>query len=317
MLYSNDYHIVCFDTLDVCSSLNNIRALNDCPNFSFVRGDICSAKDVRGCFSKFGVDAVIHFAALTHVDTSFDAGRDFAGTNFLGTLNLLEAARDFPIKRFVHMSTDEVYGEIPPGGEDHIETSPLIPTNPYSGSKAAAEMMVCAYAKSFRIPTVVVRCNNVYGPNQFPESMQSLTSLNLVRITNNGPSEIIPKFLVLLLRGQKVPLYGHGRQTRRFIFGGDVANAINYIFHRGEVDGVYNIGTYDEISNRELTRHLVDLIEEKRLGHGRASGYELEDYIETVDDRPFHDRRYGVDFKRLKALGWTQKVRLDDGLRRT
>ena len=169
-LYKGSYHVVCFDSLEACASLRNIEGVGKNENFSFVEGDIRSFEAVKNCVDRFNVDAIIHFAALSHVDTSFSNPIDFSRTNVIGTHNLLEAARLHGIKRFVHISTDEVYGEILPGGRDHIETDPLHPTNPYSASKAAAEMLVAAYFKSFSIPAVIVRSNNIYGPRQFPES---------------------------------------------------------------------------------------------------------------------------------------------------
>ena len=168
--YKDSYRIVCFDNLEKCASLKNIKLFDDCPNFSYVEGDIRSSEAILSCVKNFEVDAIIHFAALSHVDASFLKPTDFSYTNIMGTHNLLEAARLHKIKRFIHISTDEVYGEVLPGGREHIESDPLHPTNPYSASKAAAEMMVAAYFKSFNIPAVIVRSNNVYGPRQYPES---------------------------------------------------------------------------------------------------------------------------------------------------
>lgn len=173
-LYKGSYHVVCFDSLEVCASVKNFASVQKSSNFSFVEGDIRSFEAVMSCVDRFNVDAIIHFAALSHVDTSFLSPIDFSKTNVIGTHNLLEAARLHGIKRFVHISTDEVYGEILPGGRDHIEADPLHPTNPYSASKAAAEMLVAAYFKSFNIPAVIVRSNNIYGPRQFPESWFAL-----------------------------------------------------------------------------------------------------------------------------------------------
>ena len=167
------YQIVCFDNLEKCASMNNIKAVEKKPNFSFFRGDLRHRPDVISCIQQYEVDAIIHFAALSHVDISFADPCAFSTTNVLGTHNLLEAAREYGIKRFVHISTDEVYGEILPGARDHLESDALCPTNPYSASKAAAEMLVNAYIKSFNIPASIVRSNNVFGPGQFPESRYS------------------------------------------------------------------------------------------------------------------------------------------------
>ncbi|KAF2184542.1 NAD(P)-binding protein [Zopfia rhizophila CBS 207.26] len=296
LLYKDHYHIVAFDKLDVAGSLNNIRELEDCPNFSFERGDIRSPTDVFNCLRRHKVDAVIHFAALSHVDTSFNSSYEFSQTNFLGTHVLLEAVRLYGgVKHFIHVSTDEVYGEKTTEA-DHVEEDSLNPTNPYSASKAAAEMIVSAYVKSFGIPCIIVRSNNVYGPNQFPE-------------------KVIPKFAMLFLRGQKIPLYGHGRHTRRYLYATDAANAINFILHRGKIGHVYNIGTYDEISNRNLSSILLRLT--RPVNGSINSNLNLDSWIQPTPDRPFHDRRYGVDFGKLSKLGWKQTVDLEKGLKET
>jgi len=200
------------------------------------------------------------------------------------------------IKRFVHISTDEVYGEILPGGRDHIETDALCPTNPYSASKAGAEMLVNAYIKSFHLPASIIRSNNVFGPHQFPE-------------------KLIPKFIMLFLENKRVPLYGNGQYTRRYIFAEDVVNAVNVVFHRGKIGEVYNIGTYDEISNRALCSMLISKI--KPLTPEGVTSTDLEPYLLPTPDRPFHDRRYGVNFGKLTKLGWEQKVDFATGLQRT
>ncbi len=166
---------MCFDKLDYCASLNNIRVLESCPGFSFFHGDITNANDVRTCISQHGIDTIFHFAAQSHVDLSFGNSLDFTETNVYGTHVLLEVARSSHIRRFIHISTDEVYGEVSEDDEDLIENSILAPTNPYAASKAAAEMLVNAYWKSFQVPVIIVRSNNVYGPHQYPESKSSCT----------------------------------------------------------------------------------------------------------------------------------------------
>ncbi|KAI4593451.1 hypothetical protein KJ359_009341 [Pestalotiopsis sp. 9143b] len=279
------------------ASMNNLGALKGAPNWTLFRGDVADEAAVTKCFAEHQVDAVLHFAAQSHVDLSFGAPHAFCRTNLTGTVVLLEAARRSGVKRFVHVSTDEVYGEVAPGMPDHREADALRPTNPYSGSKAAAEMMVCAYAKSFGLPVVVVRSNNVYGPNQFPE-------------------KIIPKFAILIHRRQKVPLYGSGEYTRRYIYAGDVANAFNFIFHRGEIGGTYNIGTADRLSNIEVIGKILAASAASSLA-ANAAPLTVEECIQSTPNRPFMDRHYAVDFTKLTALGWSQKVTLDDGFRRT
>ena len=166
------YHIVCFDKLDYCASLNNHRVLDAQPNFSFFQGDVANPNDVSACLEHFKVDTIFHFAAQSHVDLSFGNSYGFTATNVYGTHVMLECAKAAGIRRFIHISTDEVYGEVDEDSEDLMETSILAPTNPYAASKAAAEMLVNAYWKSFKLPVIIARSNNVYGPHQYPESKQ-------------------------------------------------------------------------------------------------------------------------------------------------
>ena len=171
MTYGHCYNIISFDKLDYCSTLNNTRALDGLPNFTFVRGDVTSSADVLKCLEQYNIDTVLHFAAQSHVDLSFQNPYDFTKVNVYGTHVMLECARKAKIKRFIHVSTDEVYGEVAGDAEDLFEDATLNPTNPYSASKAAAEMLVLSYMKSFKLPAIIVRSNNIYGPHQFPESV--------------------------------------------------------------------------------------------------------------------------------------------------
>jgi dTDP-D-glucose 4,6-dehydratase len=170
LTYPRNYHIVSFDKLDYCATLNNTRILDDKPNFTFEKGDITSPTEVKRVLRKHKIDTIFHFAAQSHVDLSFGNSYEFTNTNVYGTHVLLERAREHGVNRFIHISTDEVYGDVPIGAADLSETSILAPTNPYSASKAAAEMMVSAYRSSFKLPLITIRANNVYGPHQFPES---------------------------------------------------------------------------------------------------------------------------------------------------
>ncbi|KAF3223523.1 hypothetical protein TWF106_004914 [Orbilia oligospora] len=288
--YPQSYKIVSFDKLDYCASLNNTRMLNDKSNFEFYHGDITDPEDVKGCIKKHNIDTIFHFAAQSHVDLSFGNSYQFTDTNVYGTHVLLECAKNLGIKKFVHISTDEVYGEVEEDGDDLLETSILAPTNPYAASKAAAEMLVNAYYKSFKLPVIIVRSNNVYGPHQFPE-------------------KVIPKFSCLLNRGGKLLLHGDGKHTRRYLFAGDAADAFDTILHKGQIGQIYNVGSYDEISNIELCQRLI-----KEFGHP-AEKY--DDIVEHVIDRPFNDRRYAVDGTKLRNLGWDQKTKFEDGLKLT
>lgn len=170
LTYPHAYNIVSFDKLDYCSSLNNTRALNEKRNFSFYQGDVTSPTEVMDCLERYNIDTIFHFAAQSHVDLSFGNSYSFTHTNVYGTHVLLESAKKVGIRRFIHISTDEVYGEVKDDDEDLLESSILAPTNPYAASKAAAEMLVHSYQKSFKLPVIIVRSNNVYGPHQYPES---------------------------------------------------------------------------------------------------------------------------------------------------
>jgi dTDP-D-glucose 4,6-dehydratase len=174
--YHSAYKVVCFDKLDYCASLANIQMLDSRTNFSFYHGNILNSAEVAQCISQNNVDTIFHFAAMSHVDLSFRNSMEFTTTNVLGTHVILECARYAGIKRFIHISTDEVYGEVEDDGEDLVEPSILAPTNPYAASKAGAEMLVHAYWKSFKLPVIVVRCNNVYGPHQYPESLSPIST---------------------------------------------------------------------------------------------------------------------------------------------
>ncbi|RMY60576.1 hypothetical protein D0864_13069 [Hortaea werneckii] len=220
-----EYNVISFDKLDYCSSLNNSRMLEGRPNFQFFHGDVTSDKDVLRCLRKYHIDTVFHLAAHTHVDLSFGNSYNFTKTNVLGTHILLESAIAVgTIKRFYHVSTDEVYGEVEKDAADLTEQSSLWPTNPYAASKAAAEDYVTAYVKSFRLPAVIVRLNNVYGPHQ---------------------------------RKKPLWIHGDGQHKRRYLFAGDAADAFDTILHRGEIGQIYNVDSRDEISNLDLAGKLL------------------------------------------------------------
>ncbi|KAI1816036.1 dtdp-glucose-dehydratase [Poronia punctata] len=293
LTYPHAYNIVSFDKLDYCSSLNNTRVLNDKRNFTFYHGDITNPPEVLDCMERHNIDTVFHFAAQSHVDLSFGNSYGFTHTNVYGTHVMLESAKKVGIKRFIHISTDEVYGEVNDDAEDLLETSILAPTNPYAASKAAAEMLVYSYMKSFKLPVIIVRSNNVYGPHQYPE-------------------KIIPKFTCLLNRKRPVVLHGDGSPTRRYLFAGDAADAFDTILHRGILSQVYNVGSQDEISNIDLCKML--LVE---MGVSHDNEAEFKKWIKYTHDRPFNDHRYAVDGTKLRRLGWEQKTSFAEGLKIT
>lgn len=296
--------------MDYCASLNNTRVLHDKGNFTFFNGDITHPSEVVDCMERYSIDTVLHFAAQSHVDLSFGNSYGFTHTNVYGTHVLLESAKKVGITRFIHVSTDEVYGEVKEEDDDLPETSILAPTNPYAASKAAAEMLVQSYQKSFKLPAIIVRSNNVYGPHQYPESEWQCPMVMVIQLI--VCLEIIPKFTCLLNRGRPVALHGDGTPTRRYLYAGDASDAFDTILHKGQVGQVYNVGSYDEVSNFELCGMLLD-----RMKVPHDTPEKLREWIKYTRDRPFNDQRYAVDASKLEKLGWRQKVSIDEGLKIT
>ncbi|CAL5406810.1 unnamed protein product [Camellia sinensis] len=284
-----DYKIVILDKLDYCSNLKNLRPSRSSPNFKFVKGDIGSADLVNFILLTESIDTIMHFAAQTHVDNSFGNSFEFTKNNIYGTHVLLEACKvTGQIKRFIHVSTDEVYGET---DEDALvgnhEASQLLPTNPYSATKAGAEMLVMAYARSYGLPVITTRGNNVYGPNQFPE-------------------KLIPKFILLAMAGKPLPIHGDGSNVRSYLYCEDVAEAFEIILHKGEVGHVYNIGTHKE-------RRVLDVAKDIC----RLFSLDSNSVIKFVENRPFNDQRYFLDHQKLKNLGWSERTTWEEGLKKT
>ena len=267
--------IVNLDALTYSGNLENLAGLESHPRYRFVRGDICDLDLVAGLMAE--CDAVVHMAAESHVDRSILDSRPFVNTNVLGTQTLLDAARRASVGRFVHVSTDEVYGSLPLGRPDlrFTEATPIQPNSPYAASKAASDLLVRSYVETFGLDAVITRCSNNFGPYQFPE-------------------KVIPLFVTNLLEGRKVPLYGDGRNVRDWIHVDDHCDAVLAVLERGRAGEAYNIGGDNERSNLELTHALLEI-----MGKG-------EEMIEYVKDRPGHDRRYAMDGGRIAAeLGWT------------
>ncbi|KAK9688710.1 hypothetical protein RND81_09G005800 [Saponaria officinalis] len=284
-----DYKIVVLDKLDYCSNLKNLRPSQSSPNFKFVKGDIASADLVNYLLITESIDTIMHFAAQTHVDNSFGNSFEFTKNNIYGTHVLLEACKvTGQIRRFIHVSTDEVYGET---DEDAVvgnhEASQLLPTNPYSATKAGAEMLVMAYGRSYGLPVITTRGNNVYGPNQFPE-------------------KLIPKFILLAMSGKPLPIHGDGSNVRSYLYCEDVAEAFEVILHKGEVGHVYNIGTKRERRVIDVARDVCKLF-----------SVDPENVIKFVENRPFNDQRYFLDDEKLKNLGWSERTHWEEGLKKT
>jgi len=281
-----NYKIVNFDKLDYCASLEYLREIENQKNYHFVKGDILNIDLLNEVFIMHKIDTVLHLAAQSHVDLSFGNSLHFTKVNVMGTHCLLEASKAANIKRFIHVSTDEVYGST---STNVCEATVLQPSNPYAASKAGAELVVQSYNRSFKLPTIITRGNNVYGPHQFPE-------------------KIIPKFMVRLNRGMPCCMHGDGGQKRCYVFVDDAVKAFDMILHQGVIGEVYNIGTDDQFTNLEVANSLIDLF-------GYAD--QREKYIEFVQDRPFNDLRYLIDSTKLKALGWKPTVSFCDGLKIT
>lgn len=292
-----EYLVVNLDRLDYCATPNNNTAVADCPNYRFVKGNILSLDLVSHILKEYNIDTIMHFAAQTHVDNSFGNSCEFTKVNVLGTHNLLEAAKNAgTIRRFIHVSTDEVYGEVV-NESPAIEERMLAPTNPYAASKAAAEFIVRAYATSFQFPVIITRGNNVFGPRQYPE-------------------KLIPKFIIRLMKGLPCCIHGDGLHTRNFLFVEDVARAFDAVLHYGIKGSTYNIGTDFEISNLEVARQLLSTLKSLLPDLPAVQGSEAEKIIH-VQDRAFNDRRYAINSDKLDTLGWKQQVTWEEGLRRT
>ena len=281
--------IINFDRVDYCSCLENLDEIKDYPNYKFVKGNICSSDLVNFVILTENIDTIMHFAAQTHVDNSFGNSFQFTQNNIMGTHVLLESAKNANIRRFIHVSTDEVYGEQLPDQLAMVENQVLEPTNPYAATKAGAEFLVKSYQRSFGLPVIITRGNNVYGPHQYPE-------------------KLIPKFINQLMRGRKVTLHGTGENKRNFLFVEDVARAFEIILFKAIVGEIYNIGGSHEYTNIEVANQLINL-----------SGYgdRIEEMLTFVEDRAFNDFRYNIDSTRLRELGWKEEVTWEDGLQHT
>ena len=283
--YPDDF-ILNIDRLDECADINNV--INQELNYHFVKCDITDKNLVLFLLQEYKIEYIFHFAAQTHVDHSFGNSIEFTKSNVLGTHTLLEAGRYYgKIKKFIHISTDEVYGEISKGSS--MEKSILDPTNPYAATKAGAEFIVKSFGKSFNFPYIITRGNNVYGPRQYPD-------------------KVIPKFITQLKMRQKMTIHGFGDNIRNFIYVDDVSRAIESIFLKGKIHGIYNIRSENEYSVNEIAKELL-----KRF-YPQDS---IKDWIKTIPDRNFNDCRYSVNCEKLKSLGWQQEVDFETGIKQT
>ena len=282
ILETTDDSVTVYDALTYAGNLESIRDLIDDTRCHFVKGDICDQDDVLTAMT--GHDAVVHFAAETHVDRSIKDGYSFVRTNCFGTNVLCDVARQIGVERFLHISTDEVYGSIEDGS--FSETDPLGPRSPYSAAKAGSDLIALSYYTTHGLPVLVTRCSNNFGPYQFPE-------------------KLIPLFTTNLLDGKKVPLYGDGGNIRDWIHVHDHNTAALAVLQQGNVGEIYNIGAGNEVTNKEITYRLLELC-------GRD-----ESFITPVADRLGHDRRYSITHDKVTALGWKTEHNLVDGLAAT
>lgn len=295
----SDYKIINLDALTYAGNLENLRDIEKSPNYTFEKADILDAAVLAELFKKYNPDGVIHLAAESHVDRSILSPLDFVYTNVIGTVNLLNTAKQhwngkFEGKRFYHVSTDEVFGALGDTGFFTEKTS-YDPHSPYSASKASSDHFVRAYYDTYGLPVVVTNCSNNYGPNHFPE-------------------KLIPLFINNIITKKPLPVYGDGLYTRDWLFVKDHAVAIDLVFHKGKTGDTYNVGGFNEWRNIDLVKLLCKIMDEKL---GRTKG-ESEALITYVKDRPGHDRRYAIDAGKInKELGWKPSVIFEEGLSQT
>lgn len=294
-----DYKIVNLDALTYAGNLENLKDIEKAPNYVFEKVNILDAEAVKSVFAKHQISDVIHLAAESHVDRSIHSPLDFVYTNIIGTVNLLNEAKenwkgDFGKHRFHHVSTDEVYGTLGETGF-FTETTPYSPNSPYSASKASSDHFVRAYGETYGLGYVMTNCSNNYGPNHFPE-------------------KLIPLFINNIIHKKGLPVYGDGKNTRDWLFVIDHARAIDVVFHNGKNHESYNVGGFNEWKNIDLVKLLCKLMDEKL---GRVAG-ESEQLITYVKDRPGHDWRYAIDANKInKELGWSPSVTFEQGLSQT
>jgi dTDP-glucose 4,6-dehydratase len=280
-----EYKIINLDKLTYAGNLENLKDVEDSENYRFIKGDIADTGLIKDIFGHNGIDAVINFAAESHVDRSIEEPGVFIQTDVYGTFVLLEAVKRHECSLFMQISTDEVYGSIINGS--FKEDDPLKPNSPYSASKAGAEMIVRSFYKTYGTPAVVTRTSNNFGPYQYPE-------------------KLIPLFVTNLIDNKKVPLYGDGMNVRDWIYVDDNCSALDIVLHRGSTGEVYNIGAGNEKPNIWITKKIIELL-------GKS-----EDMIEPVTDRLGHDRRYSVDCSKIKKeLGWSAQTDFDQALEKT
>ena len=295
-----DLHVVNLDKLTYAGNIQNLDGISS-NNLTIVKGDICDVDLVNSLFEKHQFDTVVHFAAESHVDRSIEGPAEFIQTNVVGTLNLLEQSRIFINKtnndnfRFLHVSTDEVYGSLGDDGK-FLETTPYDPSSPYSASKAGSDHLVRAWNRTFGLPTLITNCSNNYGSYQFPE-------------------KLVPLMIINCLQGNPLPVYGKGENVRDWLFVGDHCDAIHTVLAKGEMGETYNIGGNNEIKNIDVVTIICFLLDEISP---RENGSSYSDLITFVKDRPGHDFRYAIDAGKIRNdLGWSPNESFETGIRKT
>ena len=295
-----EYQIFNLDKLTYAGNLANLTDIENQPNYTFVKGDLVDAPFVDALFAEHNFDGVIHLAAESHVDRSITDPMAFVLTNVVGTVNLLNAAKNtwkgnYDGKRFYHVSTDEVYGELHNPEDFFTETTAYDPRSPYSASKASSDHFVRAYGNTYKMPVVITNCSNNYGPNHFPE-------------------KLIPLMIHNILNNKPLPVYGKGENVRDWLFVIDHARAIDTVYHKGVLGETYNIGGFNEWKNIDLV-HLLCSVMDKKLGRAEGSSKQLITY---VTDRAGHDLRYAIDANKImKELGWEPSLQFEEGLEKT
>jgi dTDP-glucose 4,6-dehydratase len=293
------YNIINLDNLTYASNLNNLREIENEPNYRFIKQDICNYQKIEEILKKHKIDSIINFAAESHVDRSIEDPFSFAKTNVLGTLSLLQACKNYwknklGNKLFYHISTDEVYGSL---GERGLftENSPYEPHSPYSASKASSDHFVRAFYDTYKLPIVISNCSNNFGPGQYPE-------------------KLIPLFINNIINNKCIPIYGDGKNIRDWLYVDDHILAIDLIFHKSKIGKSYNIGGNNEINNNEIANILISKLDEK-LNRKKGESIKL---IKYVNDRLGHDRRYAIDSSKIEnELGWSPKYTFEIGINKT
>ena len=305
--YDNEIQIINVDALTYCGNLENLVSIENRENYKFIRANICDKEAIADIFEKYDIDRVVHFAAESHVDRSIKNPEIFVQTNVLGTAVMLNCAKEAwetpygfkPDKKFLHVSTDEVYGSLENEGEYFYETTPYDPHSPYSASKASSDFLVKAYIDTYHFPANITNCSNNYGPFQFPE-------------------KLIPLIIHNALNGKQLPVYGDGKNVRDWLYVRDHAKAIDMVQEQGKLGETYNIGGHNEKQNIEIIHIIIDTIREMLPDSDPRKEFVTNDLITYVEDRKGHDRRYAIAPDKIKKeIGWEPETMFAEGIKLT